>query len=206
MLCPLSNEVLTGVAVNWSACCPRCLRICARAYEYPMAQTGGIRLNAFPLSVPLTHVPRPAQPNRTTSPTSRNPSKIHLKSSRHALPRTTLVHNWPWWRGGRAHYPNGGGTTCRRMHHMLLQNGTHLEADSGLPVELLTEKLRSFSLFFPSPDHLFHSLFSLFSLFLWFARFRFSLLVSFFPVFGLCFSMFIFILMNATEKIFNNFF
>lgn len=86
---------------------------------------------------------------------------------------------------------------------MLLQNGTHLEADSGLPVELLTEKLRSFSLFFPSPDHLFHSLFSLF---LWFARFRFSLLVSFFPVFGLCFSMFTFILMNAIEKVFNKYF
>lgn len=89
---------------------------------------------------------------------------------------------------------------------MLLQNGTHLEADSGLPVELLTEKLRSFSLFFPSPDHLFHSLFSLFSLFLWFARFRFSLLFSFFPVFGLFFFLFTFILMNATEKVFNKYF
>lgn len=91
---------------------------------------------------------------------------------------------------------------------MLLQNGTHLEADSGLPVELLTEKLRSFSLFFPSPDHIFHSPFSFFflSFFLWCAVFRFSLLffsrhrsVFFFPIF-------VFVLINEIGKVFNKHF
>lgn len=91
---------------------------------------------------------------------------------------------------------------------MLLQNGTHLEADSGLPVELLTEKLRSFSLFFPSPDHFFHSPFSFFfSPFscgaLYFAS-RYSFFFRHRSVFF--FSIFVFVLINEIGKVFNKHF
>lgn len=90
---------------------------------------------------------------------------------------------------------------------MLLQNGTHLEADSGLPVELLTEKLRSFSLFFPSPDHFFHSPFSFFFSPFSCGALYFASRYSFFPVIVLCFfSIFVFVLINEIGKVFNKHF